>query len=77
MTTNDLSAGAAILRLEDAARAVYNALRAIGLEATPARDAIFAQIVGVIDIVAYERDGIPLPVVDSDDDSGGGGVPVR
>lgn len=78
MTTNDISAGAALVRLEEAVRNAYASLRTVGLDETPARDALLAQVAAVVEVAAYDRDGIPLPVVDSDaDDDGGGGVLAR
>lgn len=75
--TNDLTAAAALIRLEAAARDAYASLRTIGLAETPARDAVLAQVAGVVEVAAYDRDGIPLPAVDTDDDTGGGGIEVR
>lgn len=76
MTTNETTTAAAIIRLDDAVTSAYAGLRALGLGVVPIREAIIAQVADTITTLAYELDGVPLPV-DTDDDSGGGGVPVR
>lgn len=76
MNTQDAGAAMAIPMLDAATRATYTAFRDLGLSADAARDAIDAHVLDTIAAAAYERDGVPLPV-DTDDDSGGGGVPVR
>jgi hypothetical protein len=78
MTTNDITTGAAIIRLDDAVTSVYAAMRAIGFGVDPIREAVLAQVADTITTLAYECDGVPLPAdVDTDDDSGGGGVYAR
>lgn len=69
--TNDLTAGAALLRLKDAVASAFDSLRALGLAADPARDAVLAQVADTILTLAYDEDGVPLPA-DTDDDTGGG-----
>lgn len=71
MSTNDLTAGAALLRLDHAVTTAYASLRALGLGTDPVRDAILGQVADTITTAAYNRDGVRLPV-DTDDDSGGG-----
>lgn len=71
--TNDITTAAGLLRLEDAVKTAFCSLRALGLAADPARDAILAQVAETILALAYDEDGVPLPA-DTDEDGGSGGV---
>jgi hypothetical protein len=68
--TNDITTAAGLLRLEDAVKTAFCSLRALGLAADPARDAILSQVADTIMTIAYDEDGVPLPS-DIDDDPGG------
>jgi hypothetical protein len=72
VSTNDITTGAGLLRLEDAVKSTFDSLRTLGLAADAAREAVLAQVADTIMTLAYDEDGVPLPT--DTDDGGGGGV---